>query len=173
VSAIDRHVYEFADKKSAGQKKVYQDLRRVVLITNTWKQRMTINAEHAKGWRGSYWHVSRSEPTQEPTQNGGTRTSYKDSPRVGDVWFMEEKYDEEKIKNELEKGAATYGLPVEKFAQPLNYEVLLKPKDHAQLVAIANDIRSDESALKDPEPAAAAAPAAAVSDKLAEAELNY
>jgi len=172
LSAIDRQVYTFdrKDKKTGEMGQVsYTDLRRVVLVTNTWCPRMTTNAERAEGWRGSLFEVSRSAPTKE-MRDGREVTSYKDSPRIGDVWYFTEKYDEEKLKAELEKAAATYGLPLEKFVQPFNYEVFLKAKDHAQLAAIANDIRNDGSALKDPEPTPATT---AATDKKAEAELNY
>ena len=173
LTAIDRFKYEFDDTKNPGQKRSYQDLKRVVLVTNTWCPRMTVNCERAGGWRGSRFEVSRSAPTKE-MRNGREVTSYKDSPRIGDVWYFTEKYDEEKLKAELEKAAATYGLPVEKFVQPFDYDVFFKAKSHPQLTAIANDIKNDGSALKDPEPAAAAAaPATGATDAKAEAELNY
>lgn len=149
LSAIDRQKYVFDKKDKQGQPTTvtYTDLRRLVLVTNTWTQRMSVNAERAKGWRGSLFEVSRSEPTKK-FENGREVMSYKDSPRIGDVWYFTEKYDDEKMKAELEKRAANYGMPVEQFIQPLDYDALLKPKSHAQLLQIANDIKSDGSALK-------------------------
>jgi len=177
LTAIDRNKYTFERVKDGKKSSVtYTDLRRIVLVTQTWLQRMTTNAERGKGWRGSLFEVSRSEPlvTEE---SGVKKTNWKDSPRIGDVWYFVEKYDEEKLKSEFEKRAADYGLPVERFVQPLNYDVLLKAKSHDQLLQIAADIRNDGSALKDPEDGAASVSSAvssavgAASDP--EAEINY
>jgi hypothetical protein len=176
LTGIDRNKYVF-DKKDrvTGQmgKITYTDLRRLVLITQTWTQRMDVNADRASGWRGSHFEVSRSEPVTE-TRNGVESTSFKDSPRIGDVWYFTEKYDEEKLKSEFEKAAATYGIPVEQFVQPFDYETLLKAKSHEELVRIANDIRNDGSAIK----VGAASPGAAGTTGSGdgtnpEAEINY
>lgn len=150
LSAIDRQKYEFDRKnKKTNQmeKVVYTDLRRVVLVTQTWLQRMDTNSDRSQGWRGSLFEVSRSEPSKT-MENGREVLNFKDSPRIGDVWYFTEKYDEEKLKSEFEKRAAAYGLPVEKFVQPFDYETLLKPKSWDQLEQIAADIRNDGSAVK-------------------------
>jgi len=162
LSGIDRQKYTFdrKDKKTGVMGKVtYTDLRRLILVTTTWTQRMTVNADRAKGWRGSLFEVSRSEPV-ETFEGGQKKVNWKDSPRIGDVWYFTEKYDEEKMKAEFEKRAAEYGMPVEQFVQPLNYELLLKAKSHQELVHIANDIKNDGSAVKTAAAPAAAAPAA-------------
>jgi hypothetical protein len=151
LTAIDRQEYTFERKdKDTGKmgSVTYTDLRRLVLVTNTWSQRMSVNSERAKGWRGSLFEVSRSEPVKK-FERGKEVLSYKDSPRIGDVWYFTEKYDEEKMKAELEKRAANYGMPVEQFIQPINYDVVLKPKSHQELTQIANDIKSDGSKKDD------------------------
>lgn len=146
LSGIDRSKWSPDKGKNKGV--VYTDNRRLVLITNTWTQRMTLNAERAKGWRGSLWDVSRSKPVEE-RKDGVVKMSFKDSPRVGDVWFLNKKYKEEELRSEFEAAAAKYGLPVEAFIKPFDYDFMLKAKDHKQLMAIANDVRQDGSALKD------------------------
>jgi hypothetical protein len=173
LSGIDRNKYTFdrKNKQSGKMEKVtYTDLRRLILVTHTWCPRMTMHAERTEGWRGSLWEVSRSEPV-EIERDGQKTLSFKDSPRIGDVWYPSEKYDEEKMKAELEKAAATYGLPVEAFIQPFDYETLLKPKDHAQLQVIANDIRQDGSALKDG--GSDVNPTVGAASGTSEAEINY
>lgn len=175
LSAIDRKVYEFERQNrdtKAMEKVQYFDLRRLVLITQSWIPRMDTNADRAKGWRGSLFEVSRSEPTKTVV-NGQERLSYKDSPRMGDVWYFTEKYDEEKLRSELEKGAAAYGMPVERFIQPVDYETVLKPKTHQELQHVANDIASDGSAVKQPSGGGTAVAASTPSSSDAEAEINY
>jgi hypothetical protein len=150
LTAIDRQKYTFdrEDKDTGKMGSVtYTDLRRLVLVTSTWSQRMSVNSERAKGWRGSTFEVSRSEPVKK-FERGQEVVSYKDSPRIGDVWYFIEKLDEEKMKAELEKRAANYGMPVEQFIQPLNYDVMLKPKSHQELEQIANDIKNEGSGSK-------------------------
>ena len=178
LSAIDRQKYTFERNKDGNKSSVtYTDLRRIVLVTQTWLPRMTTNAERSKGWRGSLFEVTRSEPKEE-IRNGQKTVNWKDSPRIGDVWYFTEKYDEEKMKAELEKRAAEYGMPVERFVQPFSYEVLLKAKSHEQLLQIANDIKSDGSALKPADAAGDAvndtvASAAATAGTDPEAEIDY
>jgi hypothetical protein len=164
LTGIDRTKWTFdrKDKKTGVMGKVtYTDLRRLILVTQTWTQRMTTNAERAKGWRGSLFEVSRSEPTKE-MRNGQERVNWKDSPRIGDVWYFTEKFDEEKLKAEFEKRAAEYGMPVERFIQPLDYDVLLKSKSHQELLQVANDIKSDGSAVKAPEATAGVSDAVSI-----------
>lgn len=174
LTGIDRNKYTFDDRKNKGQTVTYTDLRRLILITQTWTQRMDANAERAKGWRGSLFEVTRSEPVKE-MRNGEERVSFKDSPRIGDVWYFTEKYDEEKLKAEFEKAAATYGLPVEKFIQPFDYDTLLKPKSWDQLEKIAEDIRNDGSAVKGGSSSVSdtVASSASSSGGDPEAEINY
>lgn len=173
LSAIDRNKYTFERTKDGKKSSVtYTDLRRLVLVTQTWLQRMTTNAERAKGWRGSLFEVSRSEPV-ETMENGVKKQNWKDSPRIGDVWYFTEKYDEEKLKAEFEKRAADYGLPVEKFVAPCDYDTMLKPKSWDQLEKIAADIKNDGSAIKD-EASGGDEPVAATSGGSdPEAEINY
>lgn len=146
LTGVDRSKWSPDKGKNKGV--VYTDNRRLVLITNTWTQRMTMNAERAQGWRGSLWDVSRSKPVEEK-KDGQTKMNFKDSPRVGDVWFFSKKFTEEQMRAEFEQAAAKYGLPVETFIKAFDYDFMLKPKDHKQLLAIANDLRQDGSALKD------------------------
>ena len=174
LSAIDRQNYTF-DRVKDGKKSsvTYTDLRRLVLVTQSWLQRMTTNAERAQCWRGSWFEVSRSEPV-ETMENGQKRQNWKDSPRIGDVWYFVEKYDEEKLKEEFEQRAADYGLPVERFVQPFNYDVMLKPVSHAKLEQIAADIKNDGSAIKEDQPSETARAGAATAAGVdAEAEINY
>jgi len=155
LSAIDRQKYTFdrKDKKTGVMGKVtYTDLRRLILVTQTWTQRMTTNARELS-FRGALFEVSRSEPV-ETIENGVKKVNWKDSPRIGDVWYRSETYDEEKLKAEFEKRAADYGTPVETFTRPFDYDVLLKPRSHQELIHIANDIKGDTSAVKDPAAAA-------------------
>lgn len=179
LTSVDRSKWSPDKGKNKGV--VYTDNRRLVLITQTWTQRMTMNAEHAKGWRGSLWSVGRSKPTEEK-KDGQIRMSFKDSPRVGDVWFFSKKLKEEELRSEFESAAAKYGLPVETFIKPFDYEFMLRPKDHKQLLAIANDIRQDGSALKQgddaaddagDEPETASAPSTAGGSPAPETEIKY
>lgn len=147
LTAIDRSKWSPDKGKNKGV--VYTDNRRLVLITQTWMQRMTMNAERSNGWRGANWEVSRSKPVEE-RKDGQVRANFKDSPRVGDVWFYtNKKFNEEQLRSEFEQAAAKYGLPVEAFVKPFDYDFVLRPKDHKQLMVIANELRQDTSALKD------------------------
>jgi len=150
LSGIDRMKYTFERNKDGKKSEItYTDLRRLILVTSTWTQRMTTNARE-QSFRGALFEVSRSEPV-ESFENGVKKTNWKDSPRIGDVWYRSETYDEEKLKSEFEKRAALYGLPVEKFVAPFDYDVMLKPRSHQELQHIANDIRNDGSSVKAPE----------------------
>jgi len=147
ITCIDRSKWSPPDGKNKDI--VYTDNRRLALITQTGAPKMSINAEKAKGWRGTKWDISRSKPGEEMGRDGKMRLSFKDSPRIGDLWFFTGKLSEEEMKKEFEKPAAAYGLALEAFVQPFDYDFLLKPKDHKQLQAIANDIKDDPTALKD------------------------
>ena len=177
LTGIDRSKWSPPEGKN--QHVVYTDNRRLVLISNTRKSTMQLYIDKAEGVRGSKWTISRSKPSEEIGKDGQKYTSFKNSPRIGDLWFPSGKMTEEEMKKDFEKAASTYGLPVEKFVQPFDYEFMLKPKDHKQLLAIANDIKEDPTALKDQgfngsdgdEDAGNTAPAATPTD--AKAEIKY
>ncbi len=176
LTGIDRNKYTFERTKDGKKSSVtYTDLRRLILITNTWTQRMNANGDRAQGFRGSLFEVTRSEPLKE-MKDGREVVSYKDSPRIGDVWYFTQKLDDEQMKAEFEKRAAEYGMPVERFIQPINYDIVLKPKSHAQLTKVAEDIRSDGSAIKggdDDDSGDASAAVASAAGAASEAEINY
>lgn len=152
LTCIDRSKFTPTEGRNKGT--TYTDNRRLVLVSNTRKSQMQLYLEKAGtpekqgNGRGAKWLVSRSKPTQELGRDGQPYLSYKNSPRIGDLWFPNGLMTEEELKKEFEQPAAKYGLAVEQFVKPFDYEFLLKPKDHKQLLAIANDISSDTSALK-------------------------
>jgi hypothetical protein len=147
LTGIDRSKWSPPEGKNKGV--VYTDNRRLVLISNTRKSAMQLYIDKAEGARGAKWTISRSKPSKEIGRDGQPYDSYKNSPRIGDLWFPGGKMTEEEMKKEFEKAASSYGLPVETFVQPFDYEFMLKPKDHKQLQVIATDIKNDPSALKD------------------------
>lgn len=171
LTAIDRNKYTFERTKDGKKSTVtYTDLRRLVLVSQTWLQRMTANARD-KSFRGALFLVNRSEPEKTTDEQGRESLNWRNSPRIGDVWYREETYDEEKLKAEFEKRAADYGLPVEKFIAPVDYETVLKPKSWSQLEKIAADIRNDGSDIKGGGAPVAASTQSGGSDP--EAEINY
>lgn len=147
LTCIDQS--KWSPKEGKNKDKVYTNNRRLVLISNPRKPTMQLYIDKATQVRGAKFTISRSKPTEEIGRDGQKYLSYKNSPRIGDLWFPSGLMTEEQLKKELEGSAAEYGLPVEKFIQPFDYEFLLKPKDHKQLLAIAADIKDDPSALKD------------------------
>lgn len=147
LTGIDRSKWSPPEGKNKDI--VYTDNRRLVLISQTRKPPMQLIIEKAKGVRGRKWDISRSKPEEETRRDGSKGLSFKNSPRIGDLWFNTGVMTEEEMKKEFEQAASKYGLALEQFVQPFDYEFMLKPKDNKQLVAIANDIKEDPSALKD------------------------
>jgi hypothetical protein len=178
LSCIDRSKWSPPEGKNKNI--VYTDNRRLVLISNTRKSTMQLYIDKASGTRGSKWTVSRSKPSDEIGRDGQKYTSFKNSPRIGDLWFPNGKMTEEEMKKDFEKAASTYGLAVEAFVKPFDYNFVLKPKDHKQLLAIANDIKDDPTALKDQaskssddEDVSDSATPAAPANANAEADIKY
>ncbi|MGD9725937.1 MAG: hypothetical protein AB7L09_03215 [Nitrospira sp.] len=171
LTGIDRSKYTFERTKDNKKSSVtYTDLRRLILVTQTWLQRMTANARE-KSFRGALFLVNRSEPETKRDEQGREFQNWKDSPRIGDIWYRDSTLDEEQLTAEFEQRAADYGLPVEKFVATFDYDVLLKPKSHDQLEKIAADIKNDGSALKDDDNDGETVGVSTSNDP--EAEINY
>ena len=106
----------------------YPNLRRLLLVSDQIAENFeTIGEELEGGWRGTRFKVSRSSGDK--------------SPRIGDNWredFRAGKLKEQDMLNEFEESAERYGLSVERFSQPYDYDVILKPKSYEELVEIAN-----------------------------------
>jgi hypothetical protein len=147
LTCVDQSKWSPSEGKNKGV--VYTNNRRLVLISNPRKPTMQLYIDKATQVRGAKFTISRSKPSKEIGRDGQEYLSYKNSPRIGDLWFPSGLMTEELLKKEFEEAASKYGLSVEKFVQPFDYEFLLKPKDHKQLLAIANDIKDDPSSLKD------------------------
>jgi len=147
LTCIDRSKWSPPDGKNKDI--VYTDNRRLVLIALSRKPTMQLYVDKAKGVRGSKFTISRSKPEEKVGKNGAKYVSFQNSPRIGDLWFPEGKMTEEEMKKDFEGAAAKYGLPVETFIKPFDYDFLLKAKDHKQLMAIANAVKDDPTAMKD------------------------
>lgn len=142
ATIIDRDGWTATEGKNAGTN--YPDLRRLLLIPDQVAETFeTIGEELEGGWRGAQFKVSRSSGDK--------------SLRIGDNWredFRAGKLKEQDMLDEFEEGAERYGLSVERFCQPINYEEILKPKSYDEVLKIANDYRrsigSDEVAAEKP-----------------------
>lgn len=127
MTVIDRSKWTQPNGKNKG--KVYTDNRKLVLIPNPQVEELQRIGEKVGGWRGAKFDVSRAKEQK--------------SSRIGTTWFPDSKMSEEQMKATFEKAAAEYGLPVEKFLEPLNYDEILKPKSFEELKVIAQEVATD------------------------------
>lgn len=136
MTVIDRSKWSPPNPGPKTKGKVWTDSRRLVLIPRPQVEEMEgIGQKLEGGWRGSKFFVSRS--------------SEKTSSRIGTTWFPNGKMTEEQMKTAFEKAASDYGMPVEKYIQPIDYETVLKGKPYEVLQKIAQEIAADTSDVKD------------------------
>ena len=108
-----------------------------------------------KGLRGRVFNVSRGDSQM--------------SPRVGDDWSPEdEEWSDEKMMKHFADAASDYGLPVEDYIRPYNYEEIFKLPSAGQIGEIARWVAGERgvtlsgSAGAAPNPVAAAVAAASM-----------
>lgn len=133
MTVVDRSKWTQTMGKQKGR--VYTDSRKLVLIPYGQVEDMQSIGTKVGGWRGAKFDVSRSKDQK--------------SSRIGTTWFPAGTMTEEQMKATFEKPAADYGLPVEKFLEPFDYDQVLKAKSFEELKVIAQEISSDTSAVAD------------------------
>jgi len=98
------------------------------------------------GLRGRLFNVSRSDSTF--------------SPRIGDKWDPAEEWSDEKMMAHFADAATDYGLSVEDYCKPINYEKILKLPSAAESAEIAKWVAGEKGVnLNDPAGSSGAAPA--------------
>lgn len=128
-TVIDRSSWTQPSGKNKG--KIWTDQRKLLLVPAPQREDFEELGKKVGGYRGATFDVSRRDDQK--------------SSRIGTSWFPTGKMTEEQLAATFEKAASEYGLPVEKFIQPFDYDALLKPKSYDQLKVIAQEIVSDTS----------------------------
>lgn len=128
-TVIDRSSWRQPSGKSKG--KVWKDQRKLLLIPAPQREDFEELGKKIDGYRGATFDVSRRDDQK--------------SSRIGTTWFPTGKMTDEQLAATFEKAASEYGLSVEKFVQPFDYDAMLKPKSYEQLKVIAQEIVNDTS----------------------------
>lgn len=108
-----------------GQKKPVSAWRELVFIPERQIDDMDALMKKAGGARGSCFDVSRGDSQM--------------SPRIGSSWWPSGKLTENQMIEMFEEAASDYGLPVEQFIAPVDYEKVLAPlsvEDMAEAAAL-------------------------------------
>lgn len=100
--------------------------RRLLLVNSRQLEEFKDIGKEVEGWRAQQFKVSRN--TDEK------------SSRIGTRWTSKGRLTEEQMLEKFAPIAAKYGLPVEQYVQPLNYEKVLEPLSYERLQQIANSI---------------------------------
>jgi len=137
ATVIDLDGFTPTEGKNAGTN--YPNLRRLLLIPDQVAETFeTIGEELEGGWRGTRFKVSRSSGDK--------------SLRIGDNWredFRAGKMTEQEMLDEFEEAAERYGIPVETFSQPIDYDSVLKPKSYEEMLEIAKAIKGGAEGSSD------------------------
>lgn len=125
LTGIDQS--KFIPKDGQNKGKVYTNFRKLVLVTSQYYDDMrAIEEKEPNGWRGRTFDVSRSEDTK----------SYK----IGTQWYPTNAgaaRTDEQLHEELSEAAAAYGLPVDEFCAPVDYDRVLKKPTFEEAKKIA------------------------------------
>jgi hypothetical protein len=126
LTGIDRSKWTPTEGKNKGT--TYTDFRRLVLITSQHYEDMaTIEEKDEKnGWRGRLFDVSRSDE----------QMSYK----AGTTWYPAGSMTEEEMTAEFKERAEDYGLTVEQFLEPFDYDKLIPAYTYEEAVQHAAKI---------------------------------
>lgn len=134
-TVIDRSKWSPPNPSAKNKGKVWTDSRRLLLIPRNQVDEIEGVVQKVGGFRGAKFLV--------------TRKSEQISSRIGTTWWPDGKMTEEQMKGAFEKAAANYGLPVEKYIQPFDYDTILKGKPFEVLQKIAQEIVADASVVAD------------------------
>lgn len=122
---------KFTPTKGQNAGNVYTNFRRLILITSQdYEAKKTVEDKSDSGWRGRQFDVTRGVDTK--------------SPKIGDTWYPKEgaaPLTDEDMLREFEEAAATYGLPVERFTEPFDYNEVLKAPSFEEAAKIAAAIK--------------------------------
>jgi hypothetical protein len=133
LTGIDRSTWSPDKGKNKG--KVYTDFRRLVLVTaQQYKDMETLEEKEPNGWRGRTFDVTRSDD----------KTSYK----IGTQWYPTNPgaaMTDEQMHAEFAKRAEEYGLAVEEFCAPFDYDVLLPLLSYEDAVKAGARIRGTDA----------------------------
>lgn len=83
------------------------------------------------GLRGKIFNVSRPDK--------------KSSPKIGDVWIPAGEMTDEEMMEKFEESANTYGMPVEHYIRPYNYEKVLKELTDQEMDALAREVAAENN----------------------------
>lgn len=119
---------EWTIPKGPRQGEVIAHQRRLLLINSRQLEEFKDIAKEVEGWRGQQFKVSRSIDEK--------------SSRIGTRWTSKGRLSQEQLLEKFKDVATQFGLPVEKYVQPLDYSKVLEPLSHERLTQIANSITS-------------------------------
>lgn len=129
ATVIDFKPWSPTTGKNAG--KVYGPFRRLVMIPSSEAEGFEAQGEDLdKGWRGACFKVSRSDKDK--------------ALRIGDRWIYDHRkgnIGDSDLIDSLEEAAENYGLPVEQFIRPFDYEKVLAPPSYDDALEIAEAIK--------------------------------
>lgn len=110
-------------KSGPNQGKVIPYTRGLILMGEDQFKDLLAYRKAFKGLRGRLFNVSRGDGQM--------------APRVGDSWDPVEEWSDEKMMEHFADAAADYGLPVEDYIKPFDYEKLFKLPSEKEIAEIA------------------------------------
>jgi hypothetical protein len=115
---------EWAIPKGPRAGEIITHQRRLLLVNARQLEEFKDMAKDVEGWRGQQFKVSRN--TDEK------------SSRIGTRWTSKGRLTQEQLIEKFKDVAAKYGMPVEQYVAPINYDKMLEPMSREQLQQIAN-----------------------------------
>lgn len=132
LTAIDGS--RFTPDKGQNAGKVYSNFRRLILVTSQGYEEMIVLEDKGDtGWRLRRFDVTRGVDTK--------------TPKIGNTWFPADpprRTDEEMLR-ECEEAAGIYGIPVEQYIEPLDYNAVLRAPTYEEAEKIAAAIKGTAS----------------------------
>jgi len=129
LTCIDKS--RFIPKEGRNVGNVYTNFRRLVLVTSKGFDDMkAIEGKSEGGWHGRRFDVSRSDDSK--------------SAKIGTNWFPntdQPSLTDDEMKAEFAEAADNYGIPIEKFIEPFNYDTVLALPSYDEAKQIAAAIK--------------------------------
>lgn len=117
---------EWTIPKGPRQGEIITHQRRLLLINARQLEDFKDIGKEVEGWRGQQFKVSRS--------------SEEKSSRIGTRWNSKGRLTEEQLLEKFREVAGKYGMPVELYVKPFDYDKVLEPMSREQLQQIANSL---------------------------------
>jgi hypothetical protein len=121
VTALKLKPYTIRSGKNKG--KVIPYTRGLILAGEDQYKELLTYRKAFKGLRGRLFKVSRGEGTF--------------APRIGDEWNPDEHWSDEKMLEHFVDAASEYGLSVEDYCRPVDYEKILRLPSDAEIAEMA------------------------------------